>query len=185
MERGSSHQGRGTPEEWAQERTRDVSPSQGGSYLDIEETAWSPSRPLPVDFGLRISDSGFFKFEIRYEIRYSKLGSGPTPCLGSRLFGSCPCRCPRLTPSARVRAGAGARPLRPSASIRAGSERGQACRCRLSVLPRPLTPVPQLLKYCPVPIFGVRHSTFMIRYSTFRPPKTPLPFISDSDSAIR
>jgi hypothetical protein len=36
MERGSSHQGRGTPEEQAKEGTRDVSTSQGGFYLDIE-----------------------------------------------------------------------------------------------------------------------------------------------------
>ena len=59
MERGSSHQGRGTPAERAQERTRDVSTSQGGVYLDIEKTAWSP---IPKDLA---TEGWILRFEDR------------------------------------------------------------------------------------------------------------------------
>jgi hypothetical protein len=57
MERGSIHQGRGTPEERAKERTRDVSTSQGGFYLDIEKTAWSPILEESVEFFVEILTS--------------------------------------------------------------------------------------------------------------------------------
>ena len=81
MERGGSHQGRGTPAEQAQRRRREVSTSQGGLSLDTDITAGSnldTGRDYTCGSGPRHSTVSFW-VSAPYAKASSPLGQGRVP----------------------------------------------------------------------------------------------------------